>query len=165
MNKPFYSDFLQTFKIPKGVEVIVHRGCINVRGPLGTLYIDPRHWNTHSTKTYSALIKNAINGVEKGYLKKLKIQGSGYRVLSINENSLTLKLGYSHDVSIDIPKGIVVRSNRYNQILCVGIDKQSLSQFCANIEKARKYNVYKQKGIFPVGKTLSLKHPGKPGLV
>lgn len=160
-----YSDYIHTFTIPSETVLSVYKKCLEVRGPLGTLHIDMRHWNSISNKTYRTLLQNAITGVTKGYLKKLKIQGSGYRVLSIEEKKLTIKLGYSHDVVIPIPKGITIRSNKYNQILCVGIDKQTLSQFCANIERSRKYNVYKQKGIFPVNKTLVMKFPGKPGLV
>jgi large subunit ribosomal protein L6 len=160
-----YRDFVHTFLIPSEATLRIYKKCIEVRGPLGTLHYNLHNWNSISNKTHRTILQNAITGVTKGFLKKLKIQGSGYRVLSIEKNKLILKLGYSHDVHITIPEGITVRSNKYNQVLCVGIDKQALSQFCANIEKARKYNVYKQKGIFPVNKTLVMKFPGKPGLV
>lgn len=151
--------------VPSGVSVKVYKRYISIKGSLGTLYLSLKTCSPSTWKLHLAMLNNILVGVSQGYIKKLQINGSGYRVSSITETSLILKLGYSHDVTIAIPKGIVVQTNKYNQILCIGIDKQVLSQFSKSIEKARPYNIYKKKGIFPAGGNLPMKLAGKPGLV
>jgi len=154
-----------TFTTPKQVSVHVYANHIKVSGSLGTIYINLVDCNNKNWNIYFSLLVNALQGVSQGYLKKLKIQGGGYRVSEITESQLVLKLGYSHDNKVTVPKGVVVRSNKYNQLLCVGVDKQALSQFTSSIERIRPYNIYKKKGVFSVGGVLPFKMAGKPGLL
>jgi large subunit ribosomal protein L6 len=155
---------LQEVTIPSGVEICVQSRQIKVKGSLGTLYIKVNKTFDETWSMAQSLLNNAIVGVNQGYLQKLQIYGSGYRVTDIKENSIVLKLGYSYDTEINIPFGIMVQANKYNQILCVGIDKQKLSQFTRNLQKARPYNIYKKKGIYPIGSILPAKVSGKPGI-
>lgn len=152
--------------VPKGTTLEI-QGCqIKVSGPLGTLFLDCSQWKPGSLSlTLRALLSNAIEGVSQGFVQKLKIKGGGYRVTSIEDGVLRIRLGYSHELEIPVPKTVTARSNKHNQILCVGIDKQELFDFCKTLERLRKYNIYKQKGIFPTTQTLLMKFPGKPGIV
>lgn len=154
---------LQSLNIPKNIKIFVYPTQIQVTGSLGTLYINTSFWNKKLANLYSSLLKNAITGVSQGFLVKLKIQGSGYRVVDVTKNQLCLKLGYSHDSLIEIPRTIKIFYNKHNQILCIGTNKQELGEFCKKLQFIRKPNPYKAKGIFPVGKTIPLKLPGKPG--
>lgn len=155
---------LQEIVIPSDVEIKVRSKQIVITGSLGTLYIKINKTFTNTWSAAQSILANAIVGVSQGYLQKLQIYGSGYRVVGITEDTITLKLGYSYDTEITIPSGIVARANKYNQILCVGIDKQRLSQFTRDLQKARPYNIYKKKGIYPIGSTLPVKVSGKPGI-
>lgn len=150
--------------IPAQVYLHIKNHVIRVRGPLGTLYVDIYQWTPKTHSFYHTALKNAIQGVSQGFFKKLKIQGSGYRVVLITETHLTLRLGYSHDTVISIPKNTIVRSNRYNQLLCMSINKEALSVFCSQLKKLRTYNSYRQKGIFDLGKPIAVKQAGKPGI-
>lgn len=152
-----------TVSLPEGTVLSVKNSCLEISGSLGTVRLEIKAWTPSTHNLYKSLIANAIQGVSTGFLQKLKIQGGGYRAVSVDKHSLVLRLGYSHDISVNVPAGIHVRINKYNQILCVGNDKQSLAQFCSKLKHLREYNIYKQKGIFSVGAVLPLKAPGKPG--
>ena len=155
---------LQEIVIPSDVKIRIQSKQIVVTGSLGTLYIKMSKTFNNTWSIAQSLLNNAIVGVSQGYLQKLQIYGSGYRVTDIKENSIMLKLGHSYDTEISVPSGITVQANKYNQILCVGIDKQKLSQFTRDLQKARPYNIYKKKGIYPIGSTLPVKVSGKPGI-
>lgn len=155
---------IQEITIPADVKVQIQSKQILVTGSLGTLYIKINKTFKNTWVIAQALLTNAIIGVSQGYLQKLQIYGSGYRVTTITKDTITLKLGYSYDTQITIPFGITVQANKYNQILCVGIDKQKLSQFTQDLQKVRPYNIYKKKGIYPIGSTLPVKVSGKPGI-
>jgi large subunit ribosomal protein L6 len=91
------------------------------------------------------LIANAIEGVENGYQKQLEIIGVGYRA-AVDNNVLTLKVGFSHDVIVQPKDGIEFEVKK-NTITISGIDKQKVGQVAAEIRKIRKPEPYKGKGI------------------
>src|SRR5680860_157168 len=95
------------------------------------------------------LIANMIEGVSKGYEKKLEIQGVGYKVIQ-NGNDLDLSLGFSHTIFFEAPKGITFQVEK-NIITITGIDKQLVGQVAANIRSKKKPEPYKGKGIRYVG--------------
>lgn len=105
--------------------------------------------------TIRALIANIITGVSVGFEKKLEIVGVGYRA-SIEENKLTLKVGFSHEVIKEIPNGITAEVKK-NIISIKGIDKQIVGQVAAEIRAIKKPEPYKGKGIKYVGEKINRK--------
>jgi large subunit ribosomal protein L6 len=95
--------------------------------------------------TYASHIKNMIEGVIKGFEKKLVIEGIGYKVQSDGSN-LTFNLGFSHPMKLEIPKDIKITIEK-NIIGIFGIDKEKIGSFGAKIRALKKPEPYKGKGI------------------
>jgi len=108
--------------------------------------------------TLRALINNLITGVDKGFEKKLEIQGVGYRA-DIEGANLNLKLGHSHPIILPVPEGIDVKVEK-NIITINGISKEKVGQFAALIKFQRSVEPYKGKGIRYVGEKV-LRKAGK----
>jgi large subunit ribosomal protein L6 len=156
----------QPIEIPDGVNMAVDPGRVTVNGPLGeltqqvpiritiekddgTLLVkrptdrgDDRalHGLTRS------LVANMVEGVTKGFEKRLEIQGVGYRA-ALRGTALELSVGYSHVVVIDAPAGITFEVPVQTEILVKGIDKQLVGEIAAEIRDVRKPEPYKGKGI------------------
>lgn len=94
---------------------------------------------------FRSLIKNMVVGVNEGYVKKLEINGVGYRAAAAGDK-LTLNVGYSHPVIFNLPIGIKAEVQA-NNIILSGIDKQLVGETAAQIRKIRKPEPYKGKGI------------------
>jgi len=92
------------------------------------------------------LVANMVEGVTKGFEKRLEIQGVGYRA-SLRGTSLELNVGFSHSVVKDAPAGITFEVPAPTQIVVKGIDKQQVGQIAAEIRKVRPPEPYKGKGI------------------
>ena len=93
-----------------------------------------------------SLVNNMVLGVEKGFQKRLVVEGVGYRVKA-SGNKLTLNVGYSNPVDFEVPKGITATVEKDNTILLEGIDKELLGLVAARIRAIRKPEPYKGKGI------------------
>ena len=106
------------------------------------------------------LIHNMIIGVTEGYVKDLEVNGVGYRAQK-QGNKLVLALGYSHPVEMVDPEGIEVKVDG-NKISVVGIDKEKVGQYAADIREKRAPEPYKGKGIKYVDETIRRK-VGKTG--
>ncbi len=155
----------QSIIIPENVEVKIDKNQIIIKGPQGqleqllppqieliqekaSLAVKPRK---ESKKTralwglWRSLIFNMIEGVTKGFEKKLEINGVGYRV-SLQGNKLILNIGFSHPVEIEAPEGIKFEVDK-NIITVFGADKQIVGQTAAKIRAQRKPEPYKGKGI------------------
>jgi large subunit ribosomal protein L6 len=87
-----------------------------------------------------------VEGVTKGFEKKLEIQGVGYRA-ALKGTSLELNVGYSHSVVIDAPQGITFEVPTPTQVSVKGVDKQQVGEIAAEIRKVRPPEPYKGKGI------------------
>ena len=96
--------------------------------------------------TINSHIFNMLEGVEKGFSKKLLIVGVGYRA-SIKDNAVVLLLGFSHPVILKIPAGVEVSVVRNTTIVVSGIDKEKVSAFAALIRSKKKPEPYLGKGI------------------
>ncbi|MDP5228071.1 MULTISPECIES: 50S ribosomal protein L6 [Arthrobacter] len=107
------------------------------------------------------LLANMIEGVTKGYEKKLEIVGTGYRVQA-KGSDLEFALGYSHPVNIVAPAGITFAVEGPTKFSVAGIDKQQVGEVSANIRKLRKPDPYKGKGIRYAGEVIRRK-VGKAG--
>jgi len=92
------------------------------------------------------LVQNLVTGVTTGFTKKLVITGVGYRAAAQGK-TLKLQLGYSHDVNIDVPEGIEVKTPDATTVEISGADKQKVGQLAAEIRRWRKPEPYKGKGI------------------
>ena len=92
------------------------------------------------------LVANMVEGVTKGFEKRLEIQGVGYRA-SLRGTALELNVGYSHPVVIDAPAGITFEVPAQTEIIVKGADKQQVGQVAAEIRKIRPPEPYKGKGI------------------
>jgi large subunit ribosomal protein L6 len=152
--------------IPSGVTAQIENGTLTVKGPKGTLTLGTdelvnyklddgsvsvtpandsqsarAHWGLQRT-----LVSNLIEGVTTGFIKTLVITGVGYRA-SAQGRKIKLQLGYSHDVDLDVPEGLEVKTPDQVTIEISGMDKQAVGQFAAEIRRWRKPEPYKGKGI------------------
>ena len=152
--------------IPAGVTITLSGQDIKVKGPIGelshTIHSDvviSQEENNIVTNivadvkgawaqagTARALINNMVEGVSKGFEKKLVLNGVGYRAKAAGKN-LNLSLGFSHPVDHAIPEGITVETPSQTEITLKGADKQLVGQTAANIRAYRKPEPYKGKGI------------------
>jgi large subunit ribosomal protein L6 len=152
--------------IPSGVTAAIENGVLSVKGPKGNLTLGMREEISYAvdgetivikpanaTKAARAfwgmqrtLVSNLVQGVTEGFTKTLEITGVGYRA-NAQGNKLKLQLGYSHDVDLDIPEGLDVKTPDQTTIHISGIDKQAVGQFAAEIRQWRKPEPYKGKGI------------------
>ncbi|MBI1287526.1 MAG: 50S ribosomal protein L6 [Flavobacteriales bacterium] len=166
--------------VPQGVEITVGDNVVKVKGPLGELTqaFDPsikvevkdgnvelvRENEAKQTKAYHglyrSLINNMVEGVSKGYEKKLELVGVGYRA-SNKGQELELSLGFSHNVVFLLPNEIKVETameRGKNPIITLkSHDKQLIGQVCAKIRSLRKPEPYKGKGIKFVGEQIRRK--------
>jgi len=165
--------------VPKGVEVKIEQSFVLVKGPKGELKeaIHPRVTvvsennevkitvNDPELKSdkalwglYGSLIKNMIIGVTEGFLKKLEVNGVGYKVALAGEK-INLSLGFSHPVDFLLPKGISAGIDK-NIISISGIDKRLVGSVAAELRALKPPEPYKGKGIKYVDEVI-VKKAGK----
>ena len=157
---------LKPIDLPAGVEVKVDGNVVTVKGPNGELQetiselIDvniegnvvtvSRNGDAKEERSQHGLartlIANMVEGVSKGFEKKLEIQGVGYRA-DKKGDTLVLSLGYSHPVEMEDPEGIETEVPSQTEIIVKGIDKEKVGQFAAEIRDKRRPEPYKGKGI------------------
>lgn len=94
---------------------------------------------------FRSLVQNMVDGVSKGFEKKLEVNGVGFKV-AVAGKMLNLQLGFSHPVDVVIPDDVTVTTDK-NTIVIAGTDKQRVGQFAANVRALRKPEPYKGKGI------------------
>ena len=156
----------QPIEVPAGVNVSIDPGRVMVNGPLGELQtqVSPRMKVTHADGTISVerptergddralhgltrtLIANMVEGVTKGFEKRLEIQGVGYRA-AMRGTDLELNVGYSHPVVVKPRPGISFDVPQPTEVIVKGVDKQMVGQTAAEIRAVRKPEPYKGKGI------------------
>jgi large subunit ribosomal protein L6 len=175
--------------IPTGVTVTINDNALEVKGPKGTLSSPIPAGITFKTEDGQliaertndkdsafhglgrALANNCIVGVTEGFSKQMDVVGVGYKA-EVQTDKIVFALGYSHPVEFPLPKGIEAKServatkttiNQYQLTLTLsGIDKQQLGQVCAELNRLRKPDAYKGKGIRYADRVYKLK-PGKTG--
>ncbi|SEA12798.1 large subunit ribosomal protein L6 [Bowdeniella nasicola] len=168
--------------VPSGVDVSIDGNVVTVKGPKGTLthYVpapitvdrdedgaivvtrpnDERESRSLHGLTRT-LIANMVEGVTKGYEKKLEIVGTGYRVTAKGQN-LEFALGFSHPISVTAPEGITFVVESPTKFSVSGISKQLVGETAASIRKLRKPEPYKGKGVRYAGEQVRRK-AGKAG--
>lgn len=166
--------------VPSGVEVTLSDGMVSVKGPMGVLSQaltphvrvvfeqgrlqvaaanDTRLAHAMSGTT-RALLANMVQGVSKGFEKKLNLVGVGYRAQA-QGNKLSLNLGFSHPVEHVMPEGVKVETPSQTEILIKGADKQRVGQVAADVRAYRSPEPYKGKGIRYADETVVLKETKK----
>jgi large subunit ribosomal protein L6 len=153
-------------ELPVGVSVAISPGRVMDNGPLGELAREvPQRMTIEQAEgtlrvsrptdrgedralhgLTRTLVANMVEGVTKGFEKKLQIQGVGYRA-SLRGTALELNVGFSHSVVKDAPAGITYEVPTPTEIIVKGIDKQQVGQIAAEIRKVRPPEPYKGKGI------------------
>jgi large subunit ribosomal protein L6 len=152
--------------VPSGVEVTLATGEILVKGTLGTLkqslssdvsvvregdklqcnaLNDSKQANAMSG-TLRALLANMVQGVSKGFERKLTLVGVGYRAQAAGD-TLNLTLGYSHPVSYKMPAGVKVETPTQTEVVLKGVSRQQIGQVAAEIRSFREPEPYKGKGV------------------
>ena len=152
--------------IPDKVKVEINGNTINVEGPLGKLdwtfreqisvavedgqVVCTRDSDNRESRALHgltrALISNMVEGVEKGYEKKLEVVGVGY-LAALAGKVLQLRVGFANELQVDIPDGVDVACPDQTHIVVKGADKQKVGQFAAEVRALRKPEPYKGKGI------------------
>ena len=153
-------------ELPTSVNVAISPGRVQVNGPLGELSqvvpgrmkIEQREGEIVVERPTErgddralhgltrTLVANMVEGVTKGFEKRLELQGVGYRA-ALRGESLELSVGYSHPVTIEPRQGVSFEVPVPTQIVVKGIDKQAVGQLAAEIRKVRPPEPYKGKGI------------------
>ena len=152
--------------LPQGVDVTLVAGEVSVKGPLGALKqrlhpsviverdgdklmckaVEGAELGGALSGTTRALVANMVNGVTKGFERKLNLVGVGYRAQAQGDK-LNLTLGFSHPVVHQMPAGIKVETPTQTEILIKGIDKQLVGQVAAEVRAYRSPEPYKGKGV------------------
>ncbi len=168
--------------LPQGVDIKVDdKNLVTVKGPMGTLSQQiskeimvevednvinisrpsdlKKHKSLHGLSR--SLVANMVEGVTKGYEKKLEIVGVGYRA-NKQGNDVVLSLGFSHPVELSAPEGITLEVPTQTVIIVKGIDKQQVGNYAAKIRAYRKPEPYKGKGVRYAGEIVRRKE-GKTG--
>ena len=155
----------QTVKMkgPKGqLQFVVHDD-VEVKLENGQVKVNPRVETNRARALYGtarAQVANLVEGVTKGFEKKLEITGVGYRAAMQGKN-LQLALGYSHDVVYAIPEGITITVPKPTEITVTGSDIQRVGQVAAEIRSYRPPEPYKGKGVKYVGEFIFRKEGKK----
>ncbi len=151
--------------IPKGTTVAVSNGVVSVKGPKGELSrtfrpiisieatpesitLDIKSTSKEARAlwgTYASHIKNMLAGANKPFVKKLIIEGIGYKA-DVKGADLVLSLGFSHQIIKPIPKGLTITSEK-GLVTITGVDKEMVGSFASQVRALKKPEPYKGKGI------------------
>jgi large subunit ribosomal protein L6 len=152
--------------LPSGVEVTIAADKISVKGSQGSLTLPLTGQvsikNENNTLTFApadesreanamsgtvrALVNNMVNGVSKGFEKKLSLVGVGFRAQAQGDK-LNLSLGFSHPVVHEMPAGVKCETPSQTEIIIKGIDRQRVGQVAAEVRNYRPPEPYKGKGV------------------
>ncbi len=166
--------------VPQGVDVAISAEQISIKGSMGTLVravnplvnvkseggqltFSPANDSTAANAmsgTMRALVAGMVNGVSKGFEKKLSLVGVGYRAQAQGQK-LNLQIGFSHPVVKDMPVGIKVETPTQTEILIKGADRQAVGQLAAEVRAFRPPEPYKGKGIRYANEKVSIKETKK----
>jgi large subunit ribosomal protein L6 len=153
-------------ELPQGVEFQQDGNVVTIKGSNGSLSMElnpeveinqeenklmlaPRSGSRFATAiagTMRSLLSNMVEGVTKGFERKLELVGVGYRAQA-QGNKLNLTLGFSHPVVYEMPEGVSVETPSQTEIVVKGSDKQKVGQAAAEIRRFRPPEPYKGKGV------------------
>jgi large subunit ribosomal protein L6 len=166
--------------LPKGVEAQIANGVVSVKGSKGTLTlqlhssvqvinednqlkVSPKN-NSKSADalagTSRALMQNMVNGVSKGFERKLELVGVGYRAKAQGK-TVNMVLGFSHPIDYQLPEGVTAETPTQTEILLKSADRQLLGQVAAELRQFREPEPYKGKGVRYSGEAVYRKEAKK----
>ena len=164
--------------LPQGVTATIAANTVKVKGAKGELSLAVANGITVEQQEKKLQVKfdgegsrvsagatrahlaNMVEGVSKGYEKKLELVGVGFRA-AVQGKSLNLTLGFSHPVNFPIPEGITIEAPTVTEIIIKGIDRQKVGQVAAEIRHIRPPEPYKGKGVKYAGEQITLKEGKK----
>ncbi len=169
----------QIIQIPEKVEAKISENIFSVKGPLGDLSREiPENLKVSVENgsvsispvsnpealsaiwgTYSSHIYNMVEGVSKGFEKKLLVEGIGFKA-DLKGDKLVLALGFSHPVEVSVPKDLKVSIEK-NTISVFGADKDKVGSFASYVRSLKKPEPYKGKGIRYDGEVIKIKQGKK----
>ena len=167
-------------EIPNGVTITLDGQNVTVKGPKGQLAwtvaeeielrqengavtLAPREDTQRARAMWGlsrSLLGNMVEGVTKGFERNLELVGVGYRA-AMKGRSLSLQLGYSHDVDLVPPEGVTFAVGKPTEVKISGIDKQAVGEMAARIRKIRPPEPYKGKGVRYAGEQVRRKEGKK----
>lgn len=171
----------QPVALPKGVTATINAESVAIKGTKGTLSLAINNQHVKVVQDAEALkieklndsreadmvagstrahLANIVEGVSKGYERKLELVGVGYRAQAQGKN-LNLTLGFSHPVVYEAPEGITIETPSQTEIVLKGTDVQKLGQAAADIRAFRPPEPYKGKGVRFAGEKIELKEAKK----
>lgn len=151
-----------TIKGPKGELVKTFRPEISVEVKDNTIILTPNGDNVFIRSLWGTVgshVRNMMEGVTKGYEKKIILEGVGFKS-AVAGSSLDLALGFSHPVKVPVPGGLTVTADK-NIITISGIDKEVVGQFAAYVRSLKKPEPYKGKGFRYDGEVIRRKQGKK----
>lgn len=175
----------QELKIPSNITLTVRENHIEIASDLGktTYQINPNFFPevtpTNQIKilpnenltlnkqikslwgTEHRLLKNKLDGLSKGYCLSLTLKGVGFKASLQKEDELLLKLGYSHDVIFKIPKNIIIKCPKQDQVVIFGVNKRLVNKVAADLRLLKSKDPYKGKGILFEDEKILLKEGKK----
>lgn len=179
---PMSNSVKNSIRLPENIEARVEGSRVSVKGAKGELALSAHpavsvvlenrilsitKASEDSHKAFlgltKALIVNMVEGVSKGFSKRLEIEGVGYRV-ALSGTKLVMQLGFSHPVEFEAPTGIAFAVEK-NAIIVSGTDKALVGQTAANIRALKKPEPYKGKGIRYAGEVVRRKEGKRAGTV
>jgi large subunit ribosomal protein L6 len=164
-------------ELPQGVTVTLGNGEVTLKGAKGQLSVklaggvkvaqdgkqlkvDFDATNRVQAGATRAHLANVLEGVTKGYERKLELVGVGFRA-AVQGKTLNLTLGFSHPVNYPVPEGITIEAPSQTEVVIKGIDKQKVGQVAAEIRDIRPPEPYKGKGVRYAGEKIELKEGKK----
>lgn len=152
-----------TVKGPLGTLTQALNGLVKIRNENGTLMFEPANESREANAmsgTLRALVNNMVNGVTKGFERKLSLVGVGFRAQAQGDK-LNLSLGFSHPVVHQMPQGVKCETPSQTEIVIKGVDKQKVGQTAAEVRAYRSPEPYKGKGVRYVDEVVTLKETKK----
>jgi large subunit ribosomal protein L6 len=152
-----------TVKGANGTLVRAVNALVTVKNEAGSLQFAPANESAEANAmsgTMRALVANMVNGVSKGFEKKLNLVGVGFRAQAQGQK-LNLQIGFSHPVVKDMPAGITVTTATPTEIVIKGADRQVVGQIAAEVRAIRPPEPYKGKGIRYADERVVLKETKK----
>ena len=168
--------------LPSGVTVAVADGKVTVKGAKGSLSLPIARGLAVEQKDKAVVVRypggvagktlvpvagatrahlaNMVQGVTKGFERKLELVGVGYRA-AVQGKTLNLTLGFSHPVAYPVPEGITIETPSQTEILVKGVDRQQVGQVAAEIRGFRPPEPYKGKGVRYSGEKIVMKEGKK----
>jgi len=163
--------------LPQGVTATIGANLVTLKGAKGSLSVplslgvkvveedkaltvEYDASNRMQAGSVRAHLANIVEGVTKGYERKLELVGVGFRA-AIQGKTLNLTLGFSHPVNFPIPDGIVIEAPSQTEVVIKGVDKQRVGQIAAEIRGIRPPEPYKGKGVRYAGEQITLKEGKK----